>query len=248
MSGPPRPPVAGVPGIARPDYARLAEVLKALAYPTRLELLDQLRMPRTLGEIDVSPTRTTSDANPDRSISRPAVLAHLQRLMETGLVRSEPVKKGGRDVPRYEVAPSRLYALMEELRRLSVTFAGRTPASEQTGTMAAEGPPRPVEGPRLMLVHGVYEGKHFPLSGPAADDGWVIGRAATAEVCLDYDPYVSAENARVVRDAEGFTLTDLGAKNGTSVNWEPLEPGESRPLGPGDLIGVGWSRLSFIPG
>ncbi|MDX1612120.1 MAG: FHA domain-containing protein [Candidatus Thermoplasmatota archaeon] len=230
------------------NYEQLAEFLTALAYPTRLELLDQLKVPRTLGDIHVRPTRAGGGSNPDRSLSRPAVLGHLEKLMEKGLVRTDEVEKAGRQVPRYAVNPARLYALMEELRRLSVTFAGRGRGPDATGTLAGGGPVEPVEGPRLLLVHGVYEGKHFPLTAETSQAGrWVIGRSRQNPVSLDYDPYVSTENAVITQEDERFVLTDLESKNGTSVNWEPLEPGGRRTLKPGDVIGVGWSRLSFIP-
>lgn len=66
-------------------------------------------------------------------------------------------------------------------------------------------------------------------------------------VCLDYDPYVSLENAAVARAGDGFDVSDLPqSKNGTAVNWEVLPKGGRRELRPGDLIGVGRSLLLFL--
>lgn len=230
------------------DYATLAEFLGALAYPVRLQLLDALRFPRTLGEIRVAPHRALAGANPDRSLARPTVLGHLEKLVEKELVRVDHVEQGGKAVARYVVNPARLYALMEELRRLSVRHAGRGVAEDATGTVEPFVDVPPPEGPRLMLVHGVYEGKAFPLdASSAANDEWAIGRDRGLPVSLDYDPYVSATNAVVRRHGEGYAVADLGSKNGTSVNWVPLPPHGARLLRAGDVIGVGRSRLSFIP-
>lgn len=230
---------------APPDYAALAELLTVLAYPVRLELLDRLRVPRTLGQIQVSPHRRDSKANPDRRVSRVTVLGHLEKLLSVGLVHQDSVQQKGRTVPLYSVNASRLYAVMESLRRLGVIFAGQGAGPDQTGTLAEGHPRRAPRGPRLTLVHGVYEGKSFPLTPEATkDDRWVIGRDRDMAVALDYDPYVSQPNAEVRLEDGRYVIRDLKSKNGTTVNWIPVQP-QGQELHAGDIIGVGWSRLSF---
>lgn len=104
----------------------------------------------------------------------------------------------------------------------------------------------PPTGPRLVLVHGVYEGRAYPLTGQTADGGgWLLGRAKDVAVSLDYDPFVSHETARVTREGDRFEITDLGSKNGTWVNWRSLEEGESAERECGDVVGVGRSLLAF---
>src|SRR6266496_4224606 len=81
-----------------------AEVLTALADPTRRKILESLRAaPRTVGEL--------ADRQP---VSRPAVSQHLKVLEEARLVRVEP--RGNR----------RLYSVrrdgLDELRRYLETF------------------------------------------------------------------------------------------------------------------------------
>jgi DNA-binding transcriptional ArsR family regulator len=230
------------------DYATLAEFLVALGYPTRLELLDQLRFPHTLGEIRLAPHRA-SGGSPDRPAAKQTVQAHLDKLVEVGLVRTETVEQQGRDVPRYTVNPQKVYLVTEELRRLSTRYAGRGLSADATGTLAHAPTGAPVKGPRLLLVHGVYEGKAFPLDAASAEGGaWVIGRRAGLAVSLDYDPFISTENSVVRREGSAYTVTDLKeSKNGTSVNWEPLARGATRTLETGDVIGVGRSLLSFLP-
>lgn len=248
----PFPPLShaeAVPPPARPpvDHATLAEFLSALGYPMRLQLLELLRFPHTLGELKVAPRRREGGRAVERSAAKQTVKAHLDQLIEADLVRAEEQQVGGRSVPRYAVNAPKLYELTEELRRLSTMYAGGPPG-EATGTLASGSAAHAATGPRLVLVHGVYEGKAFALdeaSGPGGQ--WLIGRKRDLPVVLDYDPFVSLENAVVTRGAQGFAVADLGSKNGTSVNWVPLAKGASRPLKAGDVIGVGRSLLVFIP-
>ncbi len=81
-----------------------AEVLTALADPTRRNILESLRAaPRTVGELAA-----------DQPVSRPAVSQHLKVLEGAGLVRVEP--RGNR----------RLYSVrrdgLDELRRYLESF------------------------------------------------------------------------------------------------------------------------------
>jgi DNA-binding winged helix-turn-helix (wHTH) protein len=49
----------------------------------------------------------------------------------------------------------------------------------------------------------------------------VVGRDPASEVCLD-DPSVSRRHARMVIDADGVRLEDLGSKNGTTVRGQAI--------------------------
>jgi len=234
------------------DYVTLAEYLKALGYPARLELLDLLRFGHTMGEIKLSPHRVNPGENPGRTASRQTIQAHLDKLIDADLVRVDEIEQDGRAANRYRVNPQKLYALTEDLRRLSVRYAGRGIVGDATNTLGArtavEGPAG-TSGPRLVLVHGAYEGKVFSLDAASARDGqWVIGRKLGVQVALDYDPFVSLENSVVEASTDGFSITDLPeSKNGTSVNWEPIPKGTPRRLRPSDVVGVGRSLLVFAP-
>jgi DNA-binding transcriptional ArsR family regulator len=230
------------------DYLRLADALEALAYPARLELLDKLRAPQALSDIRLAPRRFQDGAKPAAS-SRQNVWWHLTKLEEADLVRAEAGESEGRAVQRYGVNAARLYAVTEELRSIVVLHAGR-PAGDATGTLGAPSPGAAPAGPRLVLVHGVYEGKSFNLE-PARkpERRWSIGRSRKADVCLDYDPFVSQENATVTEQGGRYTITDIaGSKNGTTVNWARLPRGGSHVLRPADVIGLGRSLLCFAPG
>jgi DNA-binding transcriptional ArsR family regulator len=232
------------------DYDVLADFLSALGYPARLELLHVLRFPHVLGEIRLSARRSGGGRErPGRLSSKPAVQGHLDKLEAAGLVRFDEVDQAGRPARRYVVNSLKLYELTEEVRRLSVIYAGRGPAGDHTGTLASGAAQAQPRGPRLTLVHGLYEGKIFSLDPATAPDGqWVIGRRRGLPVALDYDPFVSLENSVVTHEAGSYLVADLpGSKNGTMVNWVPLPKGGSHLLKGGDVVGVGRSMLCFAP-
>lgn len=226
------------------DYETLAANLSALAYAIRLEILDRLRVPHTLSQIEVEPARGHTGPRAS-SASRQTVRHHLDKLLEADLVRAEAVEQGGRTVQQYTVHPQRLYALTEEMRTLSVNRVHYGSADDATGTIEGAARAPPVSGPRLALAHGVLEGKMFPLSAPD-DAGWTIGRRRGVAVELAYDPFVSLEHAAVRRHGDDYVLHDLGSKNGTTLNWTPLPPKGEAPLKPGYVIGVGRSLLCFV--
>lgn len=231
------------------DRDGLAAKLAALAYPLRLELLEALEKPATLTEIRVHPLKATS-GSPERHAAKQTVAAHLDRLVDVGLVIRTDTETHGKAPPTYAVNPQAIYALTEDIGRLSRRHSGRGRGLDWTGTVVAQPSPERAAGARLVLVHGAYEGRTYPL-GPVLDDRgeWLIGRARGLHVSLDYDPFVSLENAIVTWQGGTYRVTDLPAsKNGTSVNWEPLPRGGSRALAAGDVIGVGRSLLVLQTG
>lgn len=230
------------------DYAGLAEALAALSYPLRLELLDLLRIPHSLPDIRLSPHRQAAGENPARAVSKQVVHAHLEKLIDAGLVETESTAQDGRRVNKYTVNVQQFWSVAEGLRRISARYAGRGSIGAETGTMVAGAASNEHQGPRLVLVHGIYEGRTYPLKAKdKAVARWVIGRSRTAGICLDYDPFVSMEHAVVVARSNGYLLEDT-SKNGTSVNWSPIARGSPHVLRPGDVIGVGQSLLSFVAG
>jgi FHA domain len=138
-----------------------------------------------------------------------------------------------------------VYALGEELRGLARMRSG-VDLPVDTATIPA-GAPQPRHGPGLMLVKGLDEGTLFPLESPPYERReWIIGRRRGVHVALDFDPFVSAENARVVwEDGRHFVVDLPESANGTSVNFAPLPRGEPRVLRHGDVIGVGRSLLLY---
>ena len=74
-------------------------------------------------------------------------------------------------------------------------------------------------------------------------DGETLGRARRANVVLP-DATVSAEHARLARQAGAWVVTDLGSTNGTLVN-DVLARG-AMALRPGDILGLGGVRLEVL--
>jgi hypothetical protein len=69
-----------------------------------------------------------------------------------------------------------------------------------------------------------------------------IGRAPTNSIVLD-STYVSTEHTRVLFKDKSLWVEDLGSRNGTSVNQQPVvQPVAVRP---GDVLQVGDVRLKF---
>jgi diguanylate cyclase (GGDEF)-like protein len=93
-------------------------------------------------------------------------------------------------------------------------------------------PPDGERTPVLMVVGGPRTsiGRVYRITGDL-----LLGRAGEADVWLDGEG-VSRKHARVLREADGVSLVDLGSKNGTWVNGERVE---RRALVAGDLLQVG---------
>lgn len=227
-----------------PD-ARLAQALELVASETRLAVLRQLRSPKALREIEVHTGPAGGDGF-QRTLSRQAVREQLDRLLEGGLVLQREAQRPYGDTVEYYLNHQRIFAMAEEFR----TLVRLRPAPEpEVATLHKGSQAKPFElrGPCLVLVHGLDEGTTFDLAPPAVGSRqWVIGRSRSAEVSLDFDPFVSAENTAVHWDHGAHLVEDLpGSRNGTTLNFTPLPKGARRALRTGDLLGVGRCLLMF---
>ncbi|MDY7042392.1 MAG: FHA domain-containing protein [Chloroflexota bacterium] len=71
-----------------------------------------------------------------------------------------------------------------------------------------------------------------------------LGRALTNTVVVP-DAFASAEHALLTWRAGRWWLEDLGSKNGTLLNDEPIPADGPLVVGPGDVIGIGQVRLKL---
>ncbi len=230
------------------DFAKLAWYLDALANPGRLELLHILREPKSVSEIELSPSDPAEDARPDRNITRQAVRKQLARLEEAGLVTRLKAERERPGVDEHVVNHQMLFALTEELRRVTRVTPTVGPAPASTMTMERHDTPSRSAGARVVIVHGTHEGRAFPLRHSAATPGrgWIIGRRARLAVTLDYDPFLSQEHAEIREVGGSFAIHDLASnKNGTFIDWVPVPRGGSAPVHHGDVVGVGRTLLLF---
>lgn len=71
-----------------------------------------------------------------------------------------------------------------------------------------------------------------------------LGRAVTNTVVIP-DAFASAQHALLTWRAGRWWLEDLGSKNGTLLNDEPVPTNGPVVVGPGDVIGIGQVRLKL---
>ena len=219
----------------------LERVLKALANVNRLKLLETLQVPQGYADINLQPSRGDEWGSDERAISRQALRKHLHELMEIGVVVELPSGESG--TRRYTVNHARLFGVVEQMRQIA-TVRGGAPSGGQTVDLEVGRPGGGVDGPHLVLVRGVQEGRCYSLVTQNREPEWSIGRGRGADVSLDYDPYASTSHARVVLKERQFFLVDLPSnRNGTFLNWNRMVRGGVAPLKAGDVIGVGMSLL-----
>ena len=92
----------------------------------------------------------------------------------------------------------------------------------------------------LVLLEGDQVSRTFRLQKPET----ILGRLPACDVVLA-DPGASRQHARIVREAAGFVLIDLGSTNGTLVNDAAVT---EHALRDGDRITIGASVLEFRGG
>jgi hypothetical protein len=73
----------------------------------------------------------------------------------------------------------------------------------------------------------------------------LVGRAPGCELQLD-DPRVSGEHATVWWTGLGWSVRDLGSRNGTWVDGRRLEPGEAAPLRAGATLSFAGDEAQYV--
>ncbi len=138
----------------------------------------------------------------------------------------------------------------------AATLSAPTPTAPPPSAFADEQPPTLIEplapstaansvGPTGQSTERPFVATLTADDGvmhPLLEESSTIGRTAANAIALR-DPSVSAKHARIVRGAGGFTIEDLGSRNGTYVNSEKLS--EKRLLAEGDLVRLGKIILTF---
>ena len=107
------------------------------------------------------------------------------------------------------------------------------PPAERAGKPTAERDAPPPVG-TLTAIDGTLH--------PLLEDESVIGRGDGNAVAVP-DASVSSKHARVLRSGGAFFIEDLGSRNGTFVNGEPVK--EKRPLADGDVVRCGKILFTF---
>jgi DNA-binding transcriptional ArsR family regulator len=213
----------------------LALALKALGHPKRIRLLRFLTEPRTLEAIAG-----------DLKVARQSAQEHVDRLVRMGLVAVRHGRGDHGPVTRYQVTVPRLFDIYDRLGTrlglLASELEEDVRGNQPTAVLAARSSPKPLDAPRLIIVHGMRVGQTIPLQG---DGPWLIGRDPAAALALDYDPYVSHRHAEIRRTRNGFELADALSSNGVAVDWHPVPRGGVVPLANGSLLRAGKTLVLF---
>ncbi|HYV46438.1 MAG TPA: FHA domain-containing protein, partial [Myxococcaceae bacterium] len=93
--------------------------------------------------------------------------------------------------------------------------------------------------PSLLLLTGPSAGRRYELGAEA-----VLGRSPSCEIPLD-DVKVSRRHARIALADGKAVISDLGSRNGTTVNGEKISA--EITLAPGDQVQVGDTNALFDP-
>lgn len=97
--------------------------------------------------------------------------------------------------------------------------------------------------PMLIIYDGTLAGTRWPLQESAL----TLGRSSDCDVVF-LERQISRYHARFEHDEDGVLLRDLGSKNGTQVNAEPVR-GQPYRLRDGDEIFLaGTVRMGYVAG
>lgn len=96
--------------------------------------------------------------------------------------------------------------------------------------------------PKLIIVQGPDQGKEILLINPPRPV--VLGRGEQVDLPLDTDD-ASRRHARVIRRGEQLLLRDLGSRNGTFFQDEPVPMNQDLVLNPGDEFMIGDDLVRF---
>lgn len=94
----------------------------------------------------------------------------------------------------------------------------------------------------MLLVH---EGNSPKTQWPLVKSTMIVGRETDSDIQID-DRQVSRRHAEITQTLEGYTLRDLGSKNGTFLNGEAISQ-QPRLIRNGDQIGIALcAKLTFV--
>ncbi len=92
----------------------------------------------------------------------------------------------------------------------------------------------------FIIRDGEMAGTTFLLDRPII----TIGRGSESDIVIN-DVSISRRHVQILRQGTGDYVQDLGSRNGTTLNGEPLY--YPRPLHPGDIVCLGNIRLEYMP-
>lgn len=115
----------------------------------------------------------------------------------------------------------------------------RMPRSSGTGLPAPSGSPDRAVPPSTEAYLEGLEGEHSGEKIVIQKTPFTLGRGRDCDFTLR-DKRASGRHARIVRDASGFSIEDLGSTNGTAVNQKTVK---RALLSPGVIVQIGNSSF-----
>ncbi len=82
-----------------------------------------------------------------------------------------------------------------------------------------------------------------PFEHPFDGETLVLGRASSSDLVLE-DRFLSRNHSRIFRDGDRLMIEDLGSRNGTLLNGQPVRA--PQPLAPGDVVKISGSVISVL--
>ena len=97
--------------------------------------------------------------------------------------------------------------------------------------------------PLLVMYEGKLAGQRWPLD----KERITVGRAVDCDIVLP-DRQISRYHMQIERDASGYLLRDLGSKNGTFVDNEPVREHPYRLHDGDEIVLASVVRFGFVAG
>ncbi|MGC9156267.1 MAG: FHA domain-containing protein [Ferrimicrobium sp.] len=134
-------------------------------------------------------------------------------------------------------------AVWRETRRQARTTVATNlvavPLNEPAPRVSAVGTHPAKSAGKVLALEGPYTGKTFTFETPA-----LIGRDAGCSIVLAEDTFVSQRHAEIYLERRHVIVMDLGSRNGTFVNGDPVQA--PMRVTKGDVIQLGKTALKVV--
>lgn len=161
-----------------------------------------------------------------------------QSVMNREMTESPPLVRPAGKSDEAELFPSLLSAVP-----MALTETQWLPGQPDATSLLGEAASDKAVSPSYFLEWETGEQSRIPLAGPAL----VIGRSTDAAQHVDQSEGISRAHLEIWQSPEGWKAKDLGSRNGTTLNEQPMAPYEPYLLSPNDSLRLAAdSRYRFL--